>query len=169
MPLAPLHQPHNLAPIEVLQERMPSVPQVACFDTAFHRSQPPVAELVPLPKEIREGGVQRYGFHGLSYEYIARTLPNVAPAVASGRVIAAHLGSGASMCAIQGGRSVDTTMSFSALDGLPMGTRCGSLDPGVVLFLLQSRSHLCRCRSMRLVLAHHLVNQRQHTLNNRVQ
>jgi acetate kinase len=138
VPLAPLHQSHNLAPIEVLQERMPSVPQVACFDTAFHRSQPPVAELVPLPKEIRDGGVQRYGFHGLSYEYIARTLPEAAPAIARGRVIAAHLGSGASMCAMKDGKSHDCSFGFSTLDGICMGTRPGSLDAGVILHLFQS-------------------------------
>jgi acetate kinase len=137
VPLAPLHQPHNLAAIEALTERMPHVPQVACFDTSFHRGQPAIAELVPLPAEIRAQGVQRYGFHGLSYEYIAGVLPRIAPSVAAGRVIVAHLGSGASMCALKNGRSIDCTLGFTALDGLCMGTRPGSLDPGVVLHLIQ--------------------------------
>jgi acetate kinase len=137
IPLAPLHQPHNLAAIEAVFERMPGVPQVACFDTSFHRGQPAVAELVPLPREIRGAGVQRYGFHGLSYEYIASVLPEVAPGIAKGRVIVAHLGSGASMCALRDGRSVDSTLGFTALDGLCMGTRPGALDPGVVLYLFQ--------------------------------
>lgn len=136
-PLAPLHQPHNLAAIEAVAERMPDVPQVACFDTSFHRGQPAVAELVPLPAEIRAQGVQRYGFHGLSYEYIAAVLPRIAPSIAEGRVIVAHLGSGASMCALKNRRSIDCTFGFTALDGLCMGTRPGSLDPGVVLHLFQ--------------------------------
>jgi acetate kinase len=136
-PLAPLHQPHNLDAIEAVAARLPGVPQVACFDTSFHRGQPAVAELVPLPAEIRARGVQRYGFHGLSYEYIASVLPQVAPAVANGRVIVAHLGSGASLCALRERRSVDCTMGFTALDGLCMGTRPGALDPGVVLYLFQ--------------------------------
>jgi acetate kinase len=138
IPLAPLHQPHNLAAIEAVWERLPGVPQVACFDTSFHRGQPAVAELVPLPSEIRDAGVQRYGFHGLSYEYIASVLPSIAPAIAHGRVIVAHLGSGASMCALKNGRSVDSTLGFTALDGLCMGTRPGALDPGVVLHLFQN-------------------------------
>ena len=138
VPLAPLHQPHNLAAIEAVRDQLPGVPQVACFDTSFHRGQPAVAELVPLPKEIRDAGVQRYGFHGLSYEYIASTLPAVAPEIATGRVIVAHLGSGASLCAIRDGKSVDSTLGFTALDGLCMGTRPGSLDPGVVLHLFQT-------------------------------
>jgi acetate kinase len=138
VPLAPLHQPHNLAPINVLRERMPTVPQVACFDTAFHRGQPAVAELVPLPKEIRDRGVQRYGFHGLSYEYISKALPKAAPAIARGRVIAAHLGSGASLCAMKDGKSQDCSFGFTALDGICMGTRPGSVDPGVILHLFQS-------------------------------
>jgi acetate kinase len=138
IPLAPLHQPHNLAAIEAVWERLPGVPQVACFDTSFHRGQPAVAELVPLPSEIRDAGVQRYGFHGLSYEYIASVLPSVAPEIAHGRVIVAHLGSGASMCALRNGRSVDSTLGFTALDGLCMGTRPGAVDPGVVLHLFQS-------------------------------
>jgi acetate kinase len=137
VPLAPLHQPHNLAAIEAVEKRLPGVPQVACFDTSFHRGQPAVAQLVPLPREIRSGGVQRYGFHGLSYEYIASVLPQVAPQIAEGRVIVAHLGSGASLCALRARRSLDSTLGFTALDGLCMGTRPGSLDPGVVLHLFQ--------------------------------
>jgi len=137
VPLAPLHQPYNLAAIEAVTERLPGVPQVACFDTSFHRGQPAVAELVPLPREIRERGVQRYGFHGLSYEYIASVLPQIAPEIASGRVLVAHLGSGASMCALRAGKSIDSTLGFTALDGLCMGTRPGALDPGVVLHLFQ--------------------------------
>jgi acetate kinase len=137
IPLAPLHQPHNLAAIEAVDTMLPGVPQVACFDTAFHRGQAAVAELVPLPADIRAGGVQRYGFHGLSYEYVASVLPEVAPEIAAGRVIVAHLGSGASLCALRGGKSVDSTFGFTALDGLCMGTRPGALDPGVVLHLFQ--------------------------------
>ncbi len=137
VPLAPLHQPHNLAAIAAAFERLPDVPQVACFDTSFHRTQPPVAQLVPLPEEIRRQGVQRYGFHGLSYEYIASVLPGFAPDIAGGRVIVAHLGSGASLCAMLGSRSVDSTLGFTALDGLCMGTRPGSLDPGIILYLVQ--------------------------------
>jgi acetate kinase len=137
VPLAPLHQPYNLAAIEAVSERLPGVPQVACFDTSFHRGQPAVAELVPLPADIRARGVQRYGFHGLSYEYIASVLPEVAPDIAGARVIVAHLGSGASLCALKAGRSVDSTLGFTALDGLCMGTRPGALDPGVVLYLFQ--------------------------------
>jgi acetate kinase len=139
IPLAPLHQPHNLAAIEAVAQHLPDVPQVACFDTSFHRGHPAVAELVPLPAEIRAAGVQRYGFHGLSYEYIASVLPQVAPAVANGRIVVAHLGSGASMCALKNLRSVDCSMGFTALEGLCMGTRPGSLDPGVVLYLFQQR------------------------------
>jgi len=138
IPLAPLHQPHNLAAIDALRERRPDVPQVACFDTSFHRGQTEVAELVPLPKRIREQGVQRYGFHGLSYEYIASTLPKAAPKIANGRVIVAHLGSGASLCAMKRRKSVDCSFGFTALDGLCMGTRPGALDPGVVLHLFQT-------------------------------
>jgi len=137
VPLAPLHQPHNLAAIEAVWERLPEVPQVACFDTSFHRTQPAVAGLVPLPAEIRNAGVQRYGFHGLSYEYVASVLPDEAPEIAEGRVIVAHLGSGASLCALRGGKSVDSSFGFTALDGLCMGTRPGALDPGVVLYLFQ--------------------------------
>ena len=137
VPLAPLHQPYNLAAIEAVSERLPDVPQVACFDTAFHRGHRPVVDLVPLPRELCRSGLQRYGFHGLSYEYIASVLPEVAPEVARGRVIVAHLGSGASLCAIHDGKSVDSTLGFTALDGLCMGTRPGALDPGVVLYLFQ--------------------------------
>jgi acetate kinase len=137
VPLAPLHQPHNLAAIEAVAKHLPGVPQVACFDTGFHRGQPAVAELVPLPPEIRRAGVQRYGFHGLSYEYIASVLPEVAPEIAERRVIVAHLGSGASLCAMRQRKSVDSTLGFTALDGLCMGTRPGALDPGVVLHLFQ--------------------------------
>ena len=137
VPLAPLHQPHNLAAIEAVSERLPDVPQVACFDTSFHRGQPAVAELIPLPHDLRRSGLQRYGFHGLSYEYIASVLPEVAPEIAHGRVIVAHLGSGASLCALRAGKSVDSTLGFTALDGLCMGTRPGTLDPGVVLHLFQ--------------------------------
>ena len=138
IPLAPLHQPYNLSAIEAVWERLPGVPQVVCFDTSFHRGQPAVAQLVPLPREIRDAGVQRYGFHGLSYEYIASVLPSVAPEIARGRVVVAHLGSGASLCAVKGGKSVDSTLGFTALDGLCMGTRPGALDPGVVLYLFQA-------------------------------
>ena len=137
IPLAPLHQPYNLAAIEAVFERMPEVPQVACFDTAFHRGQPAVAELVPLPQEITKNGVQRYGFHGISYEYIASVLPSVAPEVANGKVIVAHLGSGASLCALKNGKSIDNSLGFTALDGICMGTRPGSVDPGVILYLFQ--------------------------------
>jgi acetate kinase len=137
VPLAPLHQPHNLAAIEAVSELLPETPQVACFDTSFHRGQPEVAQLVPLPREIRDAGVQRYGFHGLSYEYIASVLPAVAPEIAGRRVLVAHLGSGASVCALRGGKSVDSSLGFTALDGLCMGTRPGALDPGVVLYLFQ--------------------------------
>jgi len=137
VPLAPLHQPYNLAAIEAAAERLPNVSQVACFDTSFHRGQPAVAELIPLPRDLRQQGLQRYGFHGLSYEYIASVLPEVAPKIAHGRVIVAHLGSGASLCAFKDRKSVDSTLGFTALDGLCMGTRPGALDPGVVLHLFQ--------------------------------
>jgi acetate kinase len=138
VPLAPLHQPYNLAAINAVFERLPSVPQVACFDTSFHRGHPAVASLVPLPRELCKSGIERYGFHGISYEYIASILPDVAPEIADGRVIVAHLGSGASLCALQNGKSIDSTLGFTALDGLCMGTRPGALDPGVVLYLFQS-------------------------------
>jgi acetate kinase len=136
VPLAPLHQPHNLAPIRLLMQQLPDLPQVACFDTAFHRVQPHVAQAFALPRKLTEQGVLRYGFHGLSYEYIAQALPAVDPRAAGGRTIVLHLGNGASMCAMRGGRSIASTMGFTAADGLPMGTRCGSLDPGVVLYCM---------------------------------
>ncbi|WP_237214112.1 acetate/propionate family kinase [Falsiroseomonas oryziterrae] len=136
VPLAPLHQPHNLSPIRATMERNPSLPQVACFDTGFHRTIPEVAQVFALPWEMAERGIRRYGFHGLSYEYIASVLPQAAPEIAGGRVVVAHLGNGASLCAMKAGRSMATTMGFSALDGLPMGTRCGQLDPAVVLHLM---------------------------------
>jgi acetate kinase len=136
VPLAPLHQPNNLAPIRSLLARRPELPQVACFDTAFHRGHSPLADHYAIPLRYYAEGVRRYGFHGLSYEYIAEKLRHVAPEIASGRVIVAHLGSGASMCALSGGRSIESTLGFTALDGLPMGTRCGQIDPGVLLYLL---------------------------------
>jgi acetate kinase len=137
IPLAPLHQPHNVAAIRAVAQRAPSVAQVACFDTAFHCTQPPVAQAFGLPRRYAEEGVRRYGFHGLSYEYIASALARIDPRAASGRTVVAHLGNGASMCAMEGGQSVATTMSFTALDGLVMGTRCGSIDPGVLLYLIE--------------------------------
>jgi acetate kinase len=137
--LAPLHQPHNLAPIRSLLANFPALPQVACFDTAFHRTHDAVADYYAIPHQLHAEGVRRYGFHGLSYEYVAKTLPQVAPEIAKGRVIVAHLGSGASMCALKGGRSIESTMGFTALDGLPMGTRPGQIDPGVVLYLLSEK------------------------------
>ena len=135
VPLAPLHQPHNLAAIRLLLERLRGVPEVACFDTAFHRTVPEVAQLFALPARYAEAGIRRYGFHGLSYEYVASVLPSLDARAARGRTVVFHLGNGASMCALDGGRSVATTMGFTALDGLPMGTRCGAIDPGVLLFL----------------------------------
>ena len=138
-PLVPLHQPHNLAPIRVLLERAPQLPQVACFDTSFHHSNPPVSRLFALPMEYAEAGIRRYGFHGLSYEYIASVLPQFDPGAAAGRTIVLHLGSGASLCAMRGGQSVASTMGLTGVDGLPMGTRSGSLDPGVLLFLMDQR------------------------------
>jgi acetate kinase len=139
IPLAPLHQPHNLAAILALAEVAPKLPQVACFDTAFHRTQPRVAQLFALPRALLESGVRRYGFHGLSYEYIAHRLPETLPEAR--KVVVAHLGSGASLCALQDGRSVESTMGFTAVDGLPMGTRTGGMDPGVVLYLMQDRGY----------------------------
>ncbi|WP_131110933.1 acetate/propionate family kinase [Sulfuricystis thermophila] len=137
IPLAPLHQPHNLAGIEAMQAALPDVPQIACFDTAFHRTQPEIAQRFALPRHITAQGVRRYGFHGLSYEYIAETLPRHLDAGrANGRVIVAHLGNGASMCGMLGRQSQATTMGFTALEGLMMGTRTGSLDPGVLLYLM---------------------------------
>ncbi|MCZ8074653.1 MAG: acetate/propionate family kinase [Paucibacter sp.] len=138
-PLAPLHQPHNLAGVRAAQAAFPSAVQVACFDTAFHRSHPFVADTFALPRRFYEQGVRRYGFHGLSYEYIARRLRETDPLRAQGRVVVAHLGNGASMCALLNGRSVASTMGFTALDGLPMGTRCGQLDPGVLLYLMSEQ------------------------------
>jgi acetate kinase len=138
VPLAPLHQPHNLSPIRAVAAARPGLPQVACFDTGFHRSMAPVATRLALPRQYEAEGVRRYGFHGLSYEYIARRLRAEAPTLASGRMIAAHLGNGASLCAMRDGRSVDTTMGFTALDGLVMGTRCGTIDPGAILYLQQA-------------------------------
>ncbi len=138
VPLAPLHQPHNLAAIEALSKLHPALPQVACFDTAFHHTQSEIAGAFALPRSITAQGVRRYGFHGLSYEYIASVLPDVlGPVAAEGRVVVAHLGSGASMCAMRQRQSVATTMGFTALDGLAMGSRCGNLDPGVILYLIQ--------------------------------
>jgi acetate kinase len=137
--LAPLHQPNNLAPIRSLLAKFPSLPQVACFDTAFHRGHDALADHYAIPEHLYAEGVRRYGFHGLSYEFVASRLPVVAPEIAGGRVIVAHLGSGASMCALRDCRSIDSTMGFTALDGLPMGTRPGQLDPGVVLYLIQEK------------------------------
>jgi acetate kinase len=138
-PLAPLHQPHNIAAIRAIAAVLPALPQIACFDTAFHHGQPRVAQSFALPRELSQAGVRRYGFHGLSYDYIASALQERAPVVAAGRVVVAHLGAGASMCAMLDGKSLDTTMGFTALDGLPMGTRCGALDPGVILYLMRER------------------------------
>ncbi|MEQ1544551.1 acetate/propionate family kinase [Methyloglobulus sp.] len=136
VPLAPLHQPHNLAAIRAFQEIMPNLPQVACFDTAFHRTQPDVAQRFALPRRYFDEGVRHYGFHGLSYEYIVSILPTLDPSITSARIIVAHLGNGASLCALQNGRSIATTMGFTPLDGLVMGTRCGHIDPGVLLYLM---------------------------------
>jgi acetate kinase len=137
--LAPLHQPHNLAPIRTLLSGFPELPQVACFDTAFHRTHGPVADHYAIPQQLHAEGVRRYGFHGLSYEYISNALLKLAPDVAMSRVIVAHLGSGASMCALRQGRSIESTMGFTALDGLPMGTRPGQIDPGVLLYLMSEK------------------------------
>jgi acetate kinase len=137
IPLAPLHQPHNLSPIALLLERAPELPQVACFDTSFHRTNPAVAQRFALPAELHDAGVQRYGFHGLSYEYIASALPRLDAKVV--KAIVLHLGNGSSMCAMEAGRSIATTMSFTPADGLPMGTRCGALDPGVIVYLMDER------------------------------
>ena len=140
IPLAPLHQPHHLAAIAALSKLHPSLPQIACFDTSFHHTQPEVASIFALPRNLTEEGIRRYGFHGLSYEYIASVLPDVmGPAAAETRVVVAHLGNGASMCAMLNRKSVATTMGFTALDGLPMGQRCGNLDPGVVLYLMEEK------------------------------
>jgi acetate kinase len=139
VPLAPLHQPHNLAPIRLLLERARELPQVACFDTSFHRSNPEIAQMFALPAELHAQGIRRYGFHGLSYEYIASVLPKFDAKAASGRTVVLHLGNGSSMCALQAGKSVASTMGFTAVEGLPMGTRTGSLDPGVILYLMDQR------------------------------
>jgi acetate kinase len=139
IPLAPLHQPHNVAGVEAAMKAFPSTPQVACFDTAFHRSQPFINDTYALPRSYYDEGVRRYGFHGLSYEFITRKLRTLAPQIAREDVIIAHLGNGASMCAVRDGRAVATTMGFTALDGLSMGTRCGQLDPGVVLYLMTEK------------------------------
>jgi acetate kinase len=137
-PLAPLHQPHNLAPILAILEAAPQMPQVACFDTAFHRTQENLAQLFALPRKFTEAGIRRYGFHGLSYEYVVSRLSEIAPELLDARLIVAHLGNGASLCAVHQGRSVASTMGFTAVDGLMMGTRCGSLDPGVILYLMDA-------------------------------
>jgi acetate kinase len=139
VPLAPLHQPHNLAPIKIVLERLPEVAQVACFDTGFHHTNPPLAQMFALPNDLTEAGVRRYGFHGLSYEYIASILPERASRAAKGKTIVLHLGNGSSMCALDGSKSVASTMGFTALDGLPMGTRPGALDPGVILYLMDNK------------------------------
>jgi acetate kinase len=140
VPLAPLHQPHNLRAIRAVAELLPGIPQVACFDTAFHRSQAPVAQAFALPRALSAEGIKRYGFHGLSYEFVARRLPQVLGDKAAGGVVVAHLGNGASMCALRDGRSVASTMGFTAVDGLVMGTRTGNLDPGVLLYLMERKS-----------------------------
>lgn len=139
VPLAPLHQPHNLRGVRAVSARLPDVPQVACFDTAFHRTQPPVAQAFALPREMSDAGIRRYGFHGLSYDYVARQLPEVVGSGADGAVVIAHLGAGASMCALHARRSVASTMGFTAIDGLMMATRSGSIDPGVLLYLMENR------------------------------
>jgi acetate kinase len=138
-PLAPLHQPHNLAAIQAIAEAAPHIPQIACFDTAFHRSQPEIAQAFALPAELSDLGIRRYGFHGLSYEYISTRLQKLAPSLARGRIVVAHLGNGSSLCAMSSGRSVATTMGFTAVDGLMMGTRCGGLDPGVLIYLMDEK------------------------------
>jgi acetate kinase len=138
-PLAPLHQPHNLIAIEAIAAAAPQVPQVACFDTAYHRSQSPLAQMFALPRELTDSGIRRYGFHGLSYEFVRGRLKEIAPELAAGRVIVAHLGNGASLCAMKAGKSVATTMGFTAVEGLMMGTRCGSIDPGVLIYLMDER------------------------------
>ena len=138
-PLAPLHQPHNLSPIEAIMSEAPHIPQVACFDTAFHQVQPHLAQAFALPRELTETGIRRYGFHGLSYEFVSGRLAEVAPEIADKKIVIAHLGNGASLCAIDGGRSVATTMGFTAVEGLVMGTRCGSIDPGVLIYLMDEK------------------------------
>jgi len=138
IPLAPLHQPHNLAPVKVIAQAVPNLPQVACFDTAFHRSQPVLAQSFALPRKFTAEGVRRYGFHGLSYEFIVARLREIDPGLAASRLVIAHLGNGASLCAVKNGRSVASTMGFTAVDGLMMGTRCGAIDPGVILYLMDN-------------------------------
>ena len=140
IPLAPLHQPHNLTPIRLILDRTPDLPQVACFDTSFHRTNPPISQRFAIPAELHDAGVQRYGFHGLSYEYVASVLPKYDEKAATGKTIVLHLGNGASMCALAGGKSIASTMGFTAVEGLPMGTRCGSIDPGVILYLMDERN-----------------------------
>lgn len=135
-PLAPLHQPHNLAAIKAIMQRVPELPQVACFDTSFHRTQPAIEQIYAIPRKYTEEGVRRYGFHGLSYEYISSVLPKYDEKLAAGRAVVAHLGNGASMCAMRNGRSIASTMGFTAVGGLPMGTRCGAIDPGILLYLM---------------------------------
>lgn len=152
IPLAPLHQPHNLTAIRILLETLPIVPQVACFDTAFHHTQPAVAQRIALSQRFSDAGIRRYGFHGLSYEYIASVLPTLDPKLANARVVVAHLGNGASLCALKEGRSIATTMGFSPLDGLVMGTRCGSIDPGVLLYLMDH--HDMDVRALEQLLYH---------------
>lgn len=136
VPLAPLHQPHNLAVIRAMRELRPHLPQIACFDTAFHRSQPPIAQAFAIPRKYSDAGLRRYGFHGISYQYVIGTLREIAPELARGRVIVAHLGNGASLCAMRDGRSVASTMGFTTVDGLMMGTRCGAFDPGALIHLM---------------------------------
>jgi acetate kinase len=152
VPLAPLHQPHNLAAIRAVAARAPELAQVACFDTAFHAAQPPLAQAFALPRRLTDAGIRRYGFHGLSYEYIAHMLPSIDMRAASGRTVVAHLGNGASMCALLAGKSAASTMGFTALDGLPMGTRCGAIDPGVLLHLLDH--HGMDARGLEKLLYH---------------
>ncbi|KAA0596218.1 acetate kinase [Azospirillum lipoferum] len=141
IPLAPLHEPHNIAAMRALAQVYPSLPQVACFDTAFHQTQPWQSQTFAIPRELTAEGIRRYGFHGLSYEYIAHRLPQVAPELADAHVVVCHLGSGASLCAMRGGHSVDTTMGFTALDGVPMGTRPGAIDPGVLIYLMREKGY----------------------------
>ncbi|MBS0553309.1 MAG: acetate/propionate family kinase [Proteobacteria bacterium] len=147
VPLAPLHQPHNLRAIHAVTALLPRIPQVGCFDTAFHRTQPAIAQAFALPRRLTTGGIKRYGFHGLSYDYVARQLPGIIGARAHGAVVIAHLGNGASMCALREGRSVATTMGFTAVDGLMMGTRTGNLDPGVLLYLMEEKGMDARALS----------------------
>jgi acetate kinase len=152
VPLAPLHQPHNLAPVRRLLESVPDLPQVVCFDTAFHRASPEIAQRFAIPAELHDAGVRRYGFHGLSYEFIASALPRHDPRAAAGRAIVLHLGNGASMCAMAASRAVATTMGFTAVDGLPMGTRCGAIDPGVLLYLMDE--HGMDARAIETLIYH---------------